>query len=214
MTVFDTKSRISGFTIIELITALVVSFVVLTAVVTLAFAISSAYDCTGDINEKQARIRYTTIRISELIKYSELICDASPDGLVIWKADDNNDNQINVSEIAYIETNNGKCLRLLQFDSSYRSDPALSLPLIRSVYIKTLLKSRYKVTYTMLIEECSNVNIKLDRYPPYTRHVNISFDIEENHLKRTCRISSTLRCHMSSLINTYGSLSGRDDDLP
>ena len=210
----DNKLRITGFTIIELITSLMISFIVLTAVVTLAYALSSAYNSTSNMNEKQAKIRYTSLRISELIKHSKIICDASSYELVIWREDDNNDNQINVSEIIYIETGGGRYLRLLQFNPPSSYDLTLPLFLIRSGYLKAYLIYRYSETYTTLLEECSNMSITIDRYPPYTQLVNISFDIEENQQIRTYQISSALRCNMSNLISTYGTLSKTDDDLP
>jgi hypothetical protein len=210
----DTKVRTTGFTVIELVTSLMISFVVLTAVVTLAYAMSSAHNSTSDINEKQAHIRYTSLRISELIKYSKLLCDASSNELVIWRVDDNNDNQINVSEITYIETGGGKYLRLLQFNPLPVYDSALPLFLLRSPYLKGFLKFRHSEIYTTLIEQCSNISITLDKYPPYTQLVNISFDIEENQQIRTYQISSALRCNMSNLITTYDTLSKSDDDLP
>jgi hypothetical protein len=210
----DAKFRTTGFTVIELVTSLMISFIVLTAVVTLAYAMSSAYNSTSDTNEKQAQIRYISLRISELIKYSILICDVSSDELVIWRADDNNDNQINISEITYIETGGGKYLRLLQFNPLPMYDYTLPLLLIRSPYLKVFLKYRHSETYTTLIEQCSDISITLDKYPPYTQLVNISFDIEENRQKRTYQISSALRCRMSSLLNAYGSLYKSDDDFP
>ena len=92
---------------------------------------SSAYDSTSDINEKEAHIRYTTMRISDLIKYSRLICKATSDELLIWKADNNNDNQINISELTYIETGGGKYLRLLEFNPSAGNDKTYKLSSIR-----------------------------------------------------------------------------------
>ena len=78
----------------ELLVALMVSSIVLTAIVTLAYALSTAYESTSDMNEKQAHIRYTTLRITELMKNSKLICGIFPTELVLWRADDNNDNLI------------------------------------------------------------------------------------------------------------------------
>jgi len=153
--------------------------------------------------------------LSELIKYSKLICDVSSDELVIWRVDDNNDNQINISEITYIETGGGKYLRLLQFNPLPMYDSALPLFLIQSPYLKGFLKYRHAETYTTLLEECSNVSITTDKYlPPYTQLVNISFDIVENQQVRTYQISSALRCRMSNLINANGTLSQTDDDSP
>lgn len=207
------KYKTKGFTLIELLVVLMVSSIVLTAIVTLSYAMSSAYENTNDMNEKQAHLRYATFRLSELIRYSKLICGLFSEELVIWIADDNNDNRINVSEIMYIETGAGRYLSLLQFNpASPAADFSLSLLLIKNVHFKSWLISMYPETYTTLISECSNMKITVDRNPPYTQFINIVFDIEENNQTRTCQISSRLRCCADNLIKTEYSLSDSDDD--
>ena len=91
-----------GFTLVELVIALVVTGVILAAVSTLAFALSSANNSTGDINLRQSEVRLTTLRIQEIIRNCKLICYKSSDDIAIWLADDNNDNKININELAYI----------------------------------------------------------------------------------------------------------------
>jgi prepilin-type N-terminal cleavage/methylation domain-containing protein len=208
-----TKLITNGFTLIELLVALIVSSIVLTAIVTLSYAMSSAYENTNDMNKKQAHIRYATLRLSELIKQSKVICGSFSDGLVIWAADNNNDNKINVSEIIYIETGGGKYLRLLKFNpSNPSSDNSLLLLHLRNVYYKSWLVYLYPETYTTLIDQCSNMEITLDSNPPYTQFISVVFDLNENGQTRTYQISSRLRCRVSNLIRTEYSFSDSDDD--
>ena len=210
------KSKTKAFTLIELLLGLMISGIILTAVVTLAYAMSSAYDQTSDVNEKESYIRYTTLKISDLIKNSLLVCRATSDELTIWRADDNNDNKINISEIMYIETGGGNYLRLLQFNPPAESDTNPALSSINKYYYKQwllyLYPNQYR-TYTTLISECTNMKIMIDRNPPYTKLVKISFDIEENQQVRKCQIISSLRCLKSEFINTYGNIISSDDDL-
>jgi len=207
------KQKIKGFTLVELLVALIVSSIVLTAIVTLSYAMSSAYENTNDMNEKQAHIRYATLRLSELIKHSKLICGSFSDGLVIWIADDNNDNKINVSEVMYIETGGGQYLRLLKFNpANPYSDSSLLLSNLRNVYYKSWLVYWYPETYTTLIDQCSNMEITLDYNPPYTQFISIVFDITENDQTRTYQISSGLRCYAGNLIKKENELYTSDDD--
>lgn len=208
------KSRIRAFTLIELLIALMVSSIILTAIVTLSYAMSSAYDCTSDINQKEAHIRYTTMRISNLIKYSRLICKATSGEILIWKSDDNNDNKINISELTYIETGNGTYLRLLKFNPTSGTDDFYSLSFIQNyTFFKQWIIFKYPETYTTLINDCSNMSIATDADPPYTQHVSISFDIKENQQSRKCQISTSLLCQMSSFIDSYGNVISEDDDF-
>jgi len=88
----------------------------MTAVATLAFAVSSANKATDDTSEKQAQIRFATLRISELIRHSKLICHVTNEEMLVWRADDapGGDNGINVGELVYIETS-GNTIRLMDF---------------------------------------------------------------------------------------------------
>jgi len=194
--------------------ALMVMAVVLTAVVTLAYALSAAHDSTSDISEKQAQVRYATLRISELIKYSRLVCAQLSGDLVMWCGDDNGDDQINISEIMYIETGyNRNYIRLLQFYPNNPSDDRnVSLGLVRWWYLKNILTSKYPEFRTTLMEDCEDIRITLDDNPPYTKLVNIQYKLEEDDQLRTYQISTALRCWAGNLIKTSYSLVTEDDD--
>ncbi|MHC4440580.1 MAG: PilW family protein, partial [Planctomycetota bacterium] len=108
-----------GFALIELLIAMIVTSIVATAVVTLAYALDIANDVTDDTSKKQTQIRFATIRISELIRHSRLVCYAGSDDLAVWRADDDKNNQISISELVYIECGAAQDhLRLCEFSSS------------------------------------------------------------------------------------------------
>ena len=67
-------SNCRGFTLAELLMALMVSSVIMAAVASLAYAFGASTDSTNDTVRKQAQVRCATIRISDLIRYSRLIC--------------------------------------------------------------------------------------------------------------------------------------------
>jgi len=81
-------------TLAELLVALMVTSMLLAAVTTLTFALDSANDDAEDVGESQARIRYTTLKASELIKHCKLICAYYNNELVIWMSDDDSDEKI------------------------------------------------------------------------------------------------------------------------
>ena len=209
----DRKSHFNGFSLVELLIALMVTAIVLTAVVTLSYALSAAYDGTSDISEKQAQVRYANLQISGLIRHSKLVCGRFYGDLVVWRADDNQDNRINVSEIVYIETGyGGNYMRLLQFTTDTSDDINIPLGWIQWWYLKKILSSRYPPLRTTLIEKCEGIKITLDKFPPYTKLVNIAFNIEEDDQVRTYQISTNLRCWAGHLINTSSELVAQDDD--
>lgn len=77
-----------GFTLVELMVALMVSAVVLGAVVTLANATTCADDATDQMGRQQAQLRFVTMRLSELIRCANQVRSISDDGFQLWHDSD------------------------------------------------------------------------------------------------------------------------------
>ncbi len=198
----------TGFTLIELLLALIVTGIILVAVTTLAFAVGVANDTTDDTSQKQAQVRYATLRISDLIRHCKLICGAPNGDLAVWRADDNDDGQININELVYIERGaGGDYLRLCEFPSSDTSVVYLS-------DIQTLSTGAYSVTYVPLVPQCSNVQFGfLPELSPQSRFVSISFEVLENEIVHQYQINAALSGWAGNLLNDTGdSLVESDDD--
>jgi len=201
----DTRYE-NGFSLVELLVALVVTGIVLAAVATLAFAMGAANDATDDSSQKQAQVRYATLRISELIRHCKLICGTPGDDLAVWRADDNGDGQININELVYIERGTGRdYLRLCEFPSSDTS-------LLNLSDIETLSTTGYSVTYVLLVPQCSNVQFSFDVVPPSSKFVSILFDVLENDVVRQYQISAALRGWAGNLLDASGNNIVSDDD--
>lgn len=184
--------RHNGFTLTELVVALIVTGIILSAVVVLADAMATANEVAGDTSEKQARVRYATLRISELIKYCRLICGTPGGDLAIWRADDNGDDQINISELVYIDRGAGQdYLRLCEFSSTDSS--AIPLSAIGALSTEWWLVYSATAKYTLVIPQCSNVAFGFDVLPPKSRFVSILFDLVENNVVHRYQINATLR---------------------
>ena len=200
----------NGLTLVELLVAMVVTSIVMTAVATLAFAVSSANKATDDTSEKQAQIRFATLKISELIRHCKLICGTPGGELAVWRADDG-DGQININELVYIERGTGNdYLRLCEFPSIDSSPVDLG-------DIETLSTVNYDVTYVPLIPQCSNVQFYLvylddPSTPPNNRLVTISFDIVENGIAHQYQINAMLRGWAGNLLDEGGNNIVSDDD--
>ncbi|MCH8120230.1 MAG: prepilin-type N-terminal cleavage/methylation domain-containing protein [Planctomycetes bacterium] len=200
----DTRYK-KGFTLVELLVALIVTGIVLAAVATLAFAMGTANDVADDSSQKQAQVRYATLRISELIRHCKLICGTPGSDVAVWRADDNGNGQININELVYIERGtSGDYLRLCEFPSSDTSPVNLS-------DIETLSTSGYSVTYVPLVPQCSNVQFSFDAAPPNSRFVSIAFDVLENDIVRQYQISAVLRGWAGNLLDGSGNIVSDDD---
>ena len=203
-----------GFTLVELLVGLTVSSIVLAAVATLAYAMSSANDSTDDTSVKQAQVRYTTLRLSELIRQCKLICFAGPDDLTVWRGDDNEDGQINSSELVCIEKGaSSDHLQVCDFPVSGGWDPGVKISDIGAYSTSWWLSFNLNVRRTMLIGQCGNMEFSFDALPPATRFVNVSFDLLENGFSRQYEISAYVRGWAGNLLNEAGDgLVISDDD--
>ncbi len=209
----SSDSRRGGFTLVELLVALTVSSVVLTAVATLAYALGSANDSTDDTSRKQAQVRYTTLRISELVRHCKLVCFAGTADFAVWRADDNEDGRINFSELVYIEKGAGaNHLHFCQFPISWGSDPAVNLSDIRSFSTSWWAAYSMAVESTALVPQCSNVQFSFDVLPPWTQFVSISFDLVEDNKPRQYQINAAVRGWGGNLLNAAGTALVSDDD--
>ena len=199
-----------GLALIELIIAMIVTSIVATAVVTLAYAMDTANDVTDDASKKQTRIRFAALRISELIRHSRLVCYAGGDDIAVWRADDDNDSQISISELVYVECGSAQAyLRLCEFPSS--NNTAINLDSIDSFATNWWSTYSSGANYTELMPECSNVQFGLDVLPAQSRFVTISFDVVENGINRQCQINATLRGWAGNLLDEGGNIISDDD---
>ena len=200
----------NGLTLIELLLALVVTSIIMTAVATLAYAVSSANDATDDTSRKQAQIRSATLRISELIRHSRLICYADGDDIAVWRADDNDDGRINIGELVYIESGLANdYLYIGEFPSS--DSTAIAISSIGSPSSNWWLAYSSDINYTRVIPQCSNVQFGFDVLPPQSKFVSINFNILENNIVRQYQISAALRGWAGNLLDGGGEIVSDDD---
>jgi prepilin-type N-terminal cleavage/methylation domain-containing protein len=203
-----------AFTLVELLITLIVTGIILSAVTTLAFAMSSAGWASDDTAVRQAQLRQARLRIGELVRNCRLIC-AKPanDHVVLWRADDNGDGRINVGEIVYIERgDNLSFLRLCQFAPTEVAPVTLST--LGAPTMKAYLVSKYAETYALLIPACTNVQFSFDTAPPFTRRLDISFGLSENGTTHQYEMTMALRAraeHVVKLIGTKFEIVSDDD---
>lgn len=212
-TIYDIRRTRHGFTLVELLLALSVAGIVLAAVATLAFALSSAASSSDDTAREQAELRYTTLRVTELLRNCRLICATSDSDLAVWQSDDDSDSQIDVNELTYIQKGSASnYLRLCQFPSSATGTVALGTILSPDDYTDT--------TYVNLIPQCSNVQFILRDEngadstvsPPLTKFVSVTFNLTENGVSHQYQISTALRCWAGNLLNSTATAIVSDDD--
>jgi prepilin-type N-terminal cleavage/methylation domain-containing protein len=201
-----------GFTLIELLVGLLVTSILLSAVATLAFAMTSANAASGDTAAKQVQLRQATLHICELVRPCRLLCAAPDNDVVVWRADDNGDNQINVNELVYIERGSGlDTLQLRRFSSA--SNPQITLGDLSLPTTKPQLISDGSGTCIPLIPQANDVQFRFDAAPPFTKRLVVTFGLTENGVVHSYEISVALRAWAGHLLTAAGdALVPADDD--
>jgi prepilin-type N-terminal cleavage/methylation domain-containing protein len=201
----------SGFTLAELLVALVVTSIIMAGVATLAHGVSTANDVADDTGDKQAHLRYTTLRVSDVIRHCKLICGTADNDIAIWQADDNGDGQISPKELVYLEAGASlDHLKLLEFPSA--DDWPVPLSSIQSGTAKQELELIYGGTRTVLVPECQNVQFLLDEAVPWTKFVTVCFELVQNGTTRQYQTSASIRGWAGNLLGPDGDYIVSDDD--
>ena len=180
------KRNHKGITLAELLVALMVTSIVFTAVVTLAYAIGSANDASDDTVRKQAKIRYATLRIEELIRHSKLVYSFSSSEIVFWKEDTNEDGLVGADEMVYVD--------------SFLSDGYYQLRIREGAG-----------SAVVVLNECNNIQFSVDSSPPWSRYVGISILVQECGVNRQYEMSGSLRGWSGNLLDAGGNIVSDDD---
>jgi len=200
-----------GFTLAELLITLIVTSILLSALSTLAFALSSAATSESDTAVIQAQLRQGTLRLQDLLWNCRLICAADGAALAIWKADDNDDGEINVNELVFLDRGSGNAtLKLCQFASP--GNPHVTLISGALSATKSELISGHNGTYISLIADAENVQFTFDAAPPSTQWITTSFDLSQNGVTHHYQIDTALRAWAGHLLNDAGDTLIGDDD--
>lgn len=209
-----TKFSRTAFTLVELLMALTISGIILAAVASLAFAMSSAYDAGDETAEIQSRLRITTLRISELVKNSKLILSRTEGRVSLWQGDFNGNNMINPNEIIYIESGDRRSyVRLVEFDpDGLYTNFSVSIFDIQNGNFYSTFAGKGLAKYTTFMPVCNKVQFTTDANPPFAKRLIASFYLTENGITRSYQINSALRGWAGNLINSSGMLVTHDDD--
>ena len=224
-----TTSRRDGFTIIELLMATMVMAIVLTAVTGLASAMSNANRETKNMSERQAEIRYTTMRLSELIRNASLIIPLTTPraGFCAW-TDSDEDGVPKCAELVYVEID----IPLASVDFTYPAGSAIKIQSVGASSIEILeftnqadiasisdiengdaraeCQSLGISTFASIISECTDVEIFIDSNRKFT---SLNFTVTEAEVDRQYEVAATRMCSVEHLLDGSWELgAGFDDD--
>lgn len=159
----------AGFTLVELMVALLVSSVVLSAVATLAYATTSASTATDQIGREQSVLRHVTVRLSDLIMRANEVVSASDSGFELWH-DTNTDGVPDANELTLVTRgSDGNTITIDETETDITIDEPESY------------------------RQCKNVLFQYDVSVPGTQFIAIWFDLEENGQTQRHTVTARLR---------------------
>ncbi|MBW8034663.1 MAG: prepilin-type N-terminal cleavage/methylation domain-containing protein [Planctomycetes bacterium] len=199
-----------GFTLSECILSLMVIGIILAAAATLAFAMNSAEKVTDDMGESQAYIRYATMRVSELIRNSNMVFATSylHNGIAIW-TDVNNSGRIGACELVYVEYDAANDeIDIVEF-SEY--NVVVTVGQVENGNARLLSEQNETGRYTNVVFDCTKASFPVSN--PVGDLVSILLTVDENDVSKQYQISARRMVSMDYLLNVSGGLKGGDDDL-
>jgi hypothetical protein len=134
--------------------------------------------------------------------------------MLLWRADDTDggDNGINVGELVYIETG-ANTIRLLEFTDVPVWLQTMPFTLAQISGLKAWFISNCTERYTVLVPECSNVQLGfIPALPPLSKFVTVSFDVTENGIEHPYQINAALLGWAGNLISDSNDVVAGDDD--
>ena len=95
------RGKNNGFTLVELMMAMMIASIVLAAVATLAGATTAANDATDQMGREQGQLRQVSMRLSDLIRRANRIMTADTEGFQLWH-DNNADGLATAGELTQV----------------------------------------------------------------------------------------------------------------
>ena len=205
--------RHKAFTLVELLLALSISGIILAAVATLAYAMGSANDISGQTRLTQAQFRSTSMRLADLFHNCRLIVGSYTNTLAIWQSDLNNNGKIESNELIFLKTNDAKTILQLKLYGLIPGNEnwTTTIANVQSTNAERFLDLNCddRPVYNIL-PVCSNLSFNVDKDPPLTRTVTLSFDLEMEGPQRHY-LTYTLSAGAYHLLSTTNALVTDDD---
>ena len=95
------QSKNHGFTLVEMMVALMIASIVLAAVATLAGATTAADQATDQMGREQAQLRMVSVYLTDLIRRANLVTISAVNGFQLWH-DNNADGLKTVDEVTLV----------------------------------------------------------------------------------------------------------------
>lgn len=141
------KTRRSAFTLVELLIALTITALVGATTVSMLSAMSNGTDANRTVRELLVKTKMIDGRIRSAVRGSVEVIDSSNDHLILWKADENDDDAKQNNEVQLIERNSATN-ELHSYQNSADTNGFSTAAAFRSNAIATYTSQRWATDVT------------------------------------------------------------------
>ncbi len=215
-----------GFTLVELLVALMVSSIVLAAVGTLAFAMGKANKSLDAASEAQTYSRFSTLALRDTLRYGRQVFVTPDENIALWKYDKNSDGLINGSELIFFRVVAAE-LQLHEF--AFKHPEVVPEPIYRTI-AEIEDGTAYNELEQLWIDDKDNGNINVDKRkilrlpycyevtftisdtPANNKYLNLTYKLTENSVTTKYQVNTRLMCSADNLIDYGAGQIVEDDD--
>ncbi len=209
----DIFKKTRGFTLVELLVAMIVTTIICSAVLVLSDAVASASRSAQGNARLNAIARSNGVFFSSTVKSCNLILSVNDNRICFWINDDNSDSKINPSELQYFDYDSGtNTLSIFKFSGNKESSDTLDLESFEGNNYMEFLISRYNESKIILGENCFHLKFAPDYAAPHTTLVNLAFDIEIDGKSRHFEFTASKQVQPSAWLTPDGVLKSANDD--
>ena len=190
-----------GFTLTELLLAIMITGIILSAVASLVFAVGRLWAHNGAADTISSYQHSVSQQMADLLRHSRLVLDVSNHRIGLWGCDLDHDGEIDVRELVEIRYDaQADRVERIQYDA-----PAGVHVLDASVFAAsdgfssvTQPYGSYKHVAT-LARSVTRWEVSYNQPAPSTGTITVDFRIEEEAVERNSTFSATLRSRDADL---------------
>ena len=205
--------KCAGFTLIELIIAMIITVIISSAVLVLSNAVASAYENSQSNAYRNAGVRSTNVFFTNAVKSSNLVLKITSNRICFWTHDSNGDFAINPAELIYFDyDDSAKEINIIKFSGVNELSDTIDLSSFSGNNYMEFLKGKYNEQQARLIDHCTRLNFSSDKVSPYAQLINLAFDIDQDNRNYHFEFTVAKKVSPIAWINSDGNLKGINDD--
>ena len=195
-------TRRFGFTLTELLLAIIITGIILTAVASLVFAVGRLWAHNGAQDNVGILQNSVSWRVGDLVRHSRLVLSVDDRRIGLWASDLDQDGKIDVCELVEIYYDaSADHVQRIQYDApagTHVSD--VSVFASSDAWTAVMQPYQQYKHSAVLATGVTGWTVSRDAAAPAARIITVRFTVEEGEIERESTFSATLRSRDTDVI--------------